>query len=105
MSSCRGTIYHYLAELYSDDYHVRDLQGNWSATGYGASPSNSSPVINFLPDRGNSSALTSDVTAACSLVGNGGFLSLYAGSTTYGTIQSGDQSTINTALNSCTSTG
>lgn len=104
-SGAAGTISHYFAELYTSEFDVKSDKGNWLATGYGASPSNSSPVYNFLPDRGNpNNVLYNDVTELCGLVGNGGFISLYAGDTNFGTIQPGDQSTINTALNACTST-
>ena len=71
-----------------------------AATGHGASPENSSPVVNFGPDLNVSySDLWSDVTLACNLVADGGITSLYNGirqPTAY------EEEIINNALDSCT---
>jgi hypothetical protein len=95
-----GGVYpRYFAELYTP-YNRKDLLDEWQATGHGANPANSWPVVNFGPDLGVSlSNLSSDVTTACNLVADGGFTSLYNG------LQQPtweEEQTINNALDACT---
>jgi hypothetical protein len=91
----------YFAELYTP-YNVNDRMAAWKATGYGANPTNSYPVINVGVDIANgSSSLFNHVTGACDTVANGGYLALYDGLVSMDA-HPGAVATISNALNACT---
>ena len=63
------TVSRYGAELYSSDDTADNLWNMWVETGYGASPSNSYPVINIRPNiaakRGGGGYLYGEVNTDC----------------------------------------
>jgi hypothetical protein len=101
------TVKRFAAEVYSSESRTEDLYSTWTATGSGASPSNSIATYNIHPIIFNATGTTSSLYNAvyrwCRQTPHGGFMSIYSGSTLSGpaTTQT-DVNTFSSAMSACT---
>jgi hypothetical protein len=106
------SVSRYFAELYSGDGAVDDYYSVWTATGYGANPSNSFGIWNIRPlifnAQGSSFPLYNKVIGMCQFAAaHGGYFSIYAGASNGVFSQTVTQTDVNSfsdAMNYCTTT-
>jgi hypothetical protein len=102
------SVSRYLAELYSGDGAVDDQYSYWTATGYGANPSNSFGIWNIRPLVFNNvlttTPLYNKIISACQIAAaHGGYFGIYAAAASGSlTTSQTDVNTVSDAMNFCT---
>jgi hypothetical protein len=106
------SVSRYFAELYAGDANVDNYYSAWTATGNGASPSNSFGIWNIRPiifnAQGSTFPLYNKVIGMCQIAaGHGSYFSIYAGQSNnvYSqTVTQTDVNTFSSTMNDCTTT-